>query len=86
MAFPSSLYLMKHYMDKHSSWKNLRKYVACYKCHTLYCFEDSYEKRGSQFLIKTCRHANKNGRICGTPLLKRIVTGNNKQHVYPHLQ
>ena len=85
LAFPTSVYLMKKYMDKHGSWKKLHKYVVCPKCHSLYTFEETYEKRGGQFIIKTCQHKDEIGRTCHKPLLRRIVTHNKKPLVYPHL-
>ena len=76
LAFPSSLHLMKFYMEKNSTWNTFCKYVVCPKCHSLYKFEETYEKRGTQFFVKSCQHVAKTGRVCGSSLLKRIVTGN----------
>lgn len=85
LAFPSSIYLMNRYMNEHTSWKNFRKYVVCPKCHFLYYFKETYEKRGSHYSIKLCPHVHKRGRSCNTPLLKWIVQHSGKPLVYPHL-
>ncbi len=85
VAFPSSIYLMK-YVDKHNTMHFFKKYVVCPKCHSLYTFEETFEKRGHQYVIKTCRHTHATHHwVCGMPLLKRIVTRNGKPQVYPHL-
>lgn len=57
----------------------------CSKCHSLYTFEEAYEKRGSQFIIKMCEHKDEIGCTCRTPLLRRIITHNKKPLVYPCL-
>ncbi len=87
LAFPSSIYLMKKYVDKHDTTHSFTKYVVCPKCHSLYSFKESFEKRGSQYIIKTCQHthATRRPRVCGMPLLKRVVSRNGKPQVYPHL-
>ena len=83
-AFPSSMYRMNKYMNRHN-WSKFHRYVACSKCHSLYHFSETYEKRGSHFLIKECNQKQKSGRVCGMPLLKRIVTRSNLPYVYPRL-
>ena len=84
-VFPSSMYRMNKYMNR-QNWIKFHKYVVCSRCHSLYHFSESCEKRGSQFTIKVCDQRQKSGRMCGMPLLKRIVkTCKNQPHIYPYL-
>ncbi len=85
VAFPSSVYLMKKYVDKHNTLHSVYKFVVCPKCHSLYPFEETFDKRGSKYVIKTCQHRHLSSRLCGMPLLKRIVSHNGKPQVYPHM-
>ena len=64
---------------------NARQFLNPYLCHLPQGLAPPYEKRGSQFIVKVCQQVGKNRQMCNTPLLKRIVTGNNIPHVYPHL-
>ena len=84
-AFPSSVYLMDKYMGKDDSLNTFHKFVACPKCHSLYKYEETFVKRGSQYVIKTCHSMQKSHRVCGMPLLKRVVSRSGGPQVYPHL-
>ena len=72
VAFPSSVYLMNKYMGKRDILNGFHKFVVCPKCHSIYKFEETFDKRGSQYIIMTCHNKNTSDRVCGTPLLRKV--------------
>ena len=78
------MYPMNKYINR-QNWIKFHTYVVCSRCHSLYHFSESWERRGSQFTIKACDQRQKLGHTCGMPLLKRIVTCKNQPHIYPYL-
>ena len=56
----------------------------CPECHSLYNFKDCLERRGSHYSIKTCS-CSTFGKICGTKLVKEVISRNGNRRFYPYM-
>jgi hypothetical protein len=71
-ALPRSLYLRNKRLFDFDS-VNFYKYVVCPSCHCLYHFQDLYEKRGTQTIVKTCPTQQPGSSRCNSDLLKKVL-------------
>lgn len=88
-TLPSSLYKAKNtFMTK----PNIRRYVVCRKCHTLYYMKDIVVTLGSVQSGKNCSFQkfphhpqSKHQKSCGLPLVKTVELAGGKRVLYPHM-
>lgn len=87
-AFPSSVEAMKKHLNVQDK---CTKYVVCPKCDCLYKFEDCFEKRAGENVLKTCtyvafpHHQQAFRRTrCNAELLKKIQMKDGKNKFYPY--
>ena len=81
-ALPRSLYLRNKRLFDFDS-VNFYKYVVCPSCHCLYHFQDLYEKRGTQTIVKTCPTRQSGSSRCNSDLLKKVYTSSGNVKLYP---
>ena len=71
---------------------NIKRYVVCRKCHTLYHMQDVITGVGSAQYGKACsfrkfpHHPQRRKRVaCGFPLVKTVELAGGKHILYPHM-
>lgn len=61
-----------------------QKFAVCKQCHTLYTLDHCSTKVGTRVIVNRCQHKDLSPRICGEMLMKRVVSCNGKERLYPH--
>ncbi|KXJ06347.1 hypothetical protein AC249_AIPGENE12530 [Exaiptasia diaphana] len=88
LLFPKSFNLLKQKLGLTKD--QFVKFVVCPKCETLYEFDDCYEERLGQTVIKTCQYVNHGNHrqvfrrtVCNELLLKEVILKNGRKRLYP---
>ena len=83
-SLPSSIYLRDKFVRAACGTDptDFQKYVVCPSCHSLYNYENCYQRVGSHIHIKMCNNS-KYSKRCNTLLLKKIVSKSKTVKVYP---
>ena len=53
-SFPSTIYRRTQFLKQYISTPSVKHFVVCPACHALHKFEQCFEKRGTQTLVKRC--------------------------------
>ena len=84
IALPTSIHLLEHYMGTPEVMANVKKYVVCPNCHTLYSYNDCFDTNGSSPTYKKCiQRQFVSSPVCGGALLKTVVTARGNTRHYP---
>ena len=81
-AFPKSLHLRDKFVKECTYVTSVERYVSCSSCHSLYKFNDCFEKSGTRLVTKRCSNVT-HSKKCNAPLLKQVISSTGSPKVYP---